>query len=78
MAALNHPHIVTLYSVEEAEGIPFLTMELAEGDNLQQALAEGKPTPDEVVAIGSRLARPWPPPTPKEWCTATSSRPTSW
>ena len=52
VAALNHPHIVTLYSVEEAEGIPFLTMELAEGDNLQEALAEGKPSPDEVAAIG--------------------------
>jgi hypothetical protein len=25
-AALNHPHVVTIYSVEEAEGIHFLTM----------------------------------------------------
>lgn len=52
VAALNHPHIVTLYSVEEADGIPFLTMELAEGDNLQQALAARKPSVAEVVAIG--------------------------
>jgi serine/threonine protein kinase len=27
-AALNHPHIVTIHSVEEAEGTHFLTMEL--------------------------------------------------
>ena len=52
VASLNHPRIVTLFSVEEAEGIPFLTMELAEGDNLQQTLAEGKPSQAEVVAIG--------------------------
>ena len=30
VAALNHPNIVTI-SVEEAEGIHFLTMELIEG-----------------------------------------------
>jgi serine/threonine protein kinase len=26
VAALNHPHIVTIYSVEEADGVHFLTM----------------------------------------------------
>ncbi len=38
VAALNHPNIVTLYSVEEAEGIHFLTMELVEGETLSQAI----------------------------------------
>jgi serine/threonine protein kinase len=33
-AALNHPHIVTIYSTEEADGIRFLTMELVEGQPL--------------------------------------------
>ena len=28
VAALNHPHIVTIYSVEEADGVHFLTTEL--------------------------------------------------
>ncbi len=31
IAALNHPHIVTIYSTEEADGIRFLTMEVVEG-----------------------------------------------
>ena len=34
IAALNHPHIVTIYSMEEVDGIRFLTMELVEGQPL--------------------------------------------
>ncbi len=34
IAALNHPHIVTIYSTEEADGVRFLTMELVEGQPL--------------------------------------------
>ncbi len=56
VAALNHPHIVTLYSVEESEGTHFLTMELVEGEDLQKALSEGKPTLDEVVTVGIAVA----------------------
>jgi len=41
VAALNHPHIVTLFSTEEAEGIRFLTMELVEGRPLDQLISPG-------------------------------------
>jgi serine/threonine protein kinase len=34
LAALNHPNIVTIFSVEDVNGIRFLTMELVEGDTL--------------------------------------------
>src|SRR5436190_22986037 len=34
VAGLNHPNIVTLFSVEDEDGIRFLTMELAEGQTL--------------------------------------------
>ncbi len=34
VAALNHPGIVTIHSVEEAGGVHFLTMELVEGETL--------------------------------------------
>jgi serine/threonine protein kinase len=44
VAALNHPHIVTIYSVEEAEGRHFLTMELVDGVALDQLIPkEGLP-----------------------------------
>ncbi len=38
VAALNHPHIVTIFSVEEAEGVHFLTMELVEGESLDRLI----------------------------------------
>src|SRR5262250_1392899 len=34
LAALNHPGIVTIFSVEEAGDTRFLAMELVEGDSL--------------------------------------------
>ena len=41
VAALNHPNIVTIHSVEEAEGIHFLTMELVEGRTLDVLIPRG-------------------------------------
>ena len=41
VAALSHPNIVTLYSVEEADGVQFLTMELVEGKTLAEVIPEG-------------------------------------
>jgi serine/threonine protein kinase len=38
VATLNHPNIVTIHSVEEAEGIHFITMELVEGQTLSKML----------------------------------------
>src|SRR6185436_15885542 len=44
-AALNHPHIVHLYSVEEADDLVFITMELVTGRSLRQLLAGGTGLP---------------------------------
>jgi serine/threonine protein kinase len=38
VAALNHPNIVTVYSVEEAGGVQFITMELVRGRTLAAML----------------------------------------
>ena len=41
VAALNHPHIVTIFSTEEADGVQFMTMELVEGRTLDQLIRPG-------------------------------------
>jgi serine/threonine protein kinase len=64
VAALNHPHIVTLYSVEEspstgsgqADSVHFLTMELVEGDTLQARVMPGGMPMPEVLDIGWAVA----------------------
>ena len=38
VAALNHPHIVTIHSVEDADGVHFLTMEVVEGQSLDRLI----------------------------------------
>ncbi len=40
VAALNHPGIVTNYSVEESEGVHFLTMELVTGRTLHEMIPD--------------------------------------
>jgi serine/threonine-protein kinase len=42
-AALNHPNIVHLYSVEEVDGLMFITMELVHGRSLRELLSGGTP-----------------------------------
>ena len=60
LAALNHPHIVTIHSIEEAGAIRFLTMELVEGQSLDRLITpNGFPLPRALelsVAIADALA----------------------
>jgi serine/threonine protein kinase/tetratricopeptide (TPR) repeat protein len=56
VAALNHPHIVTLHSVEEDAGTHFLTMELVEGRSLDKEIPGGGLPLDRIVDIGAAVA----------------------
>ena len=60
LAALNHPNIVNLYSIEEAEGIRFLTMALIEGHCLSEVIPqEGMPLDrffDVAIPLADALA----------------------
>jgi eukaryotic-like serine/threonine-protein kinase len=65
VAALNHPNIVTLHSVEESGDTLFLTMEIVQGETLdrmirptglplQELLTYARPLVDAVVAAHAR------------------------
>jgi len=63
VAALNHPHIVTIHSVEHdaGTGVHFLTMELVEGRSLADTIAAGPGLPVSAILkaaaeIGDALA----------------------
>jgi eukaryotic-like serine/threonine-protein kinase len=56
IAAINHPNIVTIYSVEELEGVRCLTMELVEGETLAARLASGALPVKEVLNVAVPLA----------------------
>ena len=56
LAALDHPGIVTVYSVEEAEAVHFLTMQLVEGQPLDKLIPDGGMPIERLLAIGTTLA----------------------
>jgi serine/threonine protein kinase len=56
VAALNHPNIVTLHSVEEADGLLFITLELLEGQTLRQRLPRGGLPTGQLLDIAIPLA----------------------
>ena len=55
LAALNHPNIVTIYSVEEHDGDRFLTMELVEGETLDSRIPDGGLPADEFFELAIPL-----------------------
>jgi len=56
VAGLNHPNIVTLHSVEEEEGVRFLTMELVDGQSLDQVVTSGGLPLSRVLELAIPLA----------------------
>jgi tRNA A-37 threonylcarbamoyl transferase component Bud32/thioredoxin-like negative regulator of GroEL len=51
LAALNHPHIVTIYDFGEAGGFYFLLMEFVDGVNLRQAMNAKRFTPQQALVV---------------------------
>jgi serine/threonine protein kinase/tetratricopeptide (TPR) repeat protein len=56
VAAINHPHIVTIYAVEEADGVHFLTMELVEGLSLDRLIPEGGLPVEGILHVATAIA----------------------
>ena len=56
IAALNHPHICTLYDVGREDGTDFLVMEHLEGESLQDRLTKGALPLDQALQIAIQIA----------------------
>jgi len=56
LASLNHPGIVTVYSVEEAEGRHFIAMELVQGRTLSEAVPTGGMALRDLLHVGVQVA----------------------
>src|SRR6202044_3753873 len=55
LAQLDHPNIVTIHSVEECDGIHFLTMQLVEGLPLDRLIPQGGLPVEQIVEIANAL-----------------------
>jgi len=60
-SALNHPHILTIYEIGEADGNPFMAMEYIHGDTLRRKI-QARPLPvkdalDIALQIAEGLAK---------------------
>jgi eukaryotic-like serine/threonine-protein kinase len=56
LASLNHPNIAAIHGLEEADGKPFLVLELVEGEDLSERLKRGALPVDEALGIAKQIA----------------------
>ena len=56
LAALNHPNVVTIYSVEDEGEIPFLVMELVQGRPLTRLVRDGGLPIGELLTLALPIA----------------------
>jgi serine/threonine protein kinase/Tfp pilus assembly protein PilF len=55
-AALNHPHICTIYEIDESEGQYFMAMECIEGQTLKEKVQSGPLKLKEAINIAIQVA----------------------
>lgn len=57
-AAVHHDNVVTIFEVDQQNGMPFLAMELLQGRSLDRVLRKGYQfSPLQVIAIGRQVAK---------------------
>jgi serine/threonine protein kinase len=56
VARLSHPHICTLHDIGQQDGVPFLVMELLEGETLAEHLERGPVPLDRALTFAVQMA----------------------
>ena len=56
LASLQHPNVASIYGFAEDGGVPFLAMELVEGEDLAQRLARGPLPLEDALRIAREIA----------------------
>src|SRR5688572_13662725 len=56
LAALNHPHIATIYGIEQVDDIRAIVLELVDGETLADRIARGPLAPNAAIAIARQIA----------------------
>ena len=74
-AALNHPNVCTIYTVDDTAGVPIIAMEYVAGRPIGQlAAGASRAPPDDCTRSPGSSPRGWRRRTGPASCTATSSR----
>ena len=55
-SALDHPHICTVYDVDEHEGRPFISMQMLEGQTLKHLIARAPLKTGDIIELATQLA----------------------
>lgn len=56
VSALNHPNILTIFDIDEVDGVHYMATEYVEGHTLRQLLADGKVSLRQFLDIGVQVA----------------------
>jgi serine/threonine protein kinase/Tfp pilus assembly protein PilF len=55
-SALNHPNIITIYEIDEADSVHFIANEFIEGETLRKRMKSAPAKLGEVLDVGSQIA----------------------
>jgi serine/threonine protein kinase len=55
-SALNHPGVITVYSIDEQDGLDFIAMEYVEGQTLRALVEPGAMALPQLLGLGTQVA----------------------
>ncbi|HUO84933.1 MAG TPA: protein kinase, partial [Thermoanaerobaculia bacterium] len=56
LASLDHPHVASIHGIEHLDGVRFLVMQLARGEDLSKRLVRGPLPLEEAISVATQVA----------------------